>query len=157
MQPPPPVSPHVAASFARQGLMRSLGARLVEAKDGRCTIEAPFGDALGQQHGLFHGGAIAAIADTAGGFAALSAARGGDVLTAEFKISFLRPAAGKLVRARAEVLRLGRGLATVACRVHVVAADGEVHCAELLGTMAIRGADDRPGRDAPGGAGGPAA
>lgn len=144
MHPPPRILPHVAASFERQGLMRSLGARLVEAVDGRCTIEAPYSDAIGQQHGLFHGGAVAALADTAGGYAALSAAPGREVLTAEFKISFLRPAAGPLVRVRAETLRVGRTLTTVACRVHMLQDGAEVHCAELIGTMAIRNEDVQP-------------
>lgn len=138
MHQPSHVLPHVAASFDRQGLMRGLGARLIQAVNGRCTIEAPYGDSVGQQHGLFHGGAIAALADTAGGYAALSARSDGDVLTVEFKISFLRPAAGPLVRARAEVLKIGRNLATVACRVHVLADDEEVHCAEMLATMALQ-------------------
>ena len=134
-----PILARVADIFARQGLMASLGARLVEARDGRCIIEAPWRDSIAQQHGLFHGGALAALADTAGGLAALSAAPpGADVLTAEFKIAFLRPAHGELARAEARVLRAGRSLATVVSRVVVTGQDNEIHCAELLGTMFIR-------------------
>lgn len=139
------IPPHVAESFARQGLMRSLGARLVEAADGRCVVEAPYRDSIGQQHGFFHGGAVASLADAAAGHAALSlASAGSDVLTAEFKISFLRPARGALVRADARVLKFGRALATVSARVWVEG-DGEpAHCAELLGSMSLRIAGAEP-------------
>lgn len=64
---------------------------------------SPWRASIGQQHGLFHGGAIAALADTAAGHAALSAVAEGDVLTAEFKISFLRPAAGDLDRLHIDI------------------------------------------------------
>jgi len=39
----------VRASFRRQGLMRLLGAEVVEAGEGRCVIEVPFRDELTQQ------------------------------------------------------------------------------------------------------------
>jgi len=57
----------VRASFARQGLMAHLGARLTRVEVGRVEIEVPFRDELSQQQGLFHGGVTTAIADSAGG------------------------------------------------------------------------------------------
>ena len=62
----------VRASFARQGLMRTIGAELAALGPGRCTVEVPFSERVGQQQGFFHGGVIGAVADTAGGYAALS-------------------------------------------------------------------------------------
>ena len=41
----------VSASFERQGLMKTLGARLARVADGEVDIDMPFGDALSQQHG----------------------------------------------------------------------------------------------------------
>ena len=49
---------------------------------------------VSQQHGFVHAGAVAAIADSAAGYAALSLmAPGVGVLTTEFKINLLAPAA----------------------------------------------------------------
>ena len=52
--------------------------------------------AISQQHGFVHGGAVSAIADSAAGYAALSLMPGDTgVLTTEFKINLLAPAAGE--------------------------------------------------------------
>lgn len=51
------IDPRVSDSFASQGLMRHLGARLVSAGAGACAIEAPHGPGLTQQDGFFHAGA----------------------------------------------------------------------------------------------------
>lgn len=113
----------VAASFARQGMMRVLGARLGDIAPGRVAIELPYGDAVGQQQGLFHGGAIGAIGDIAGGYAALSLMpAGSEVVTVEYKINFIRPAKGALLRAEGQVLRAGKSV-TVA-RIDVSVVDG---------------------------------
>jgi hypothetical protein len=61
----------VRASFARQGLMRLLGAEVVEVGEGTCVIEVPFAEGITQQESYFHGAVTAAIADTAGGYAAM--------------------------------------------------------------------------------------
>ena len=42
----------VRTSFARQGLMRGIGAALAELGLGRCRIELPFSDAVSQQQGF---------------------------------------------------------------------------------------------------------
>jgi uncharacterized protein (TIGR00369 family) len=114
----------IAASFARQGLMRTLGARLHTVQPGRVVIEMPFDATVSQQQGLFHGGAIGAIGDVAGGYAALSLMpAGSEVVTVEYKINFIRPAAGVLMRAEGQILRAGKSL-TVA-RVDVATIDGD--------------------------------
>ena len=54
--------------------------------------------AISQQHGFVHGGAVSAIADTAAGYAALSLMPADTgVLTTEFKINLLAPAAGERI------------------------------------------------------------
>ena len=95
----------VRESFAAQGLMATLGARLASVEPGRVVIEMPFSNAVSQQQGLFHGGAIGAIGDTAGGYAALSLMpAGSEGVTVEYKINFMRPAMGRLVRADGRIL-----------------------------------------------------
>jgi len=113
-------------SFAKQGLMKTLGARLVRVEPGRVDIELPFSDAVTQQHGYFHAAAVTAIADTAGGYAALTLMREDEeVLAVEFKMNLLRPATGPLLLAEANVVRAGRTLvvcqATVRSGTEVVA------------------------------------
>ncbi len=123
---PPGKEDEVRASFARQGLMRAIGAELVALAPGRCTLELPFSDAVGQQRGFFHGGVVGALADTAGGYACLTLLPpGSEVLSLEYKINFLRPAAGRRLVAEGTVLRAGRSVAVARVDVHVVAEDGD--------------------------------
>jgi uncharacterized protein (TIGR00369 family) len=117
--------------------MATIGGRLVALEPGACTIEADFSRGLTQHHGLFHAGVLTTLADNACGFAAMSLLpRGGEVLSVEFKCSFLRPAAGRLAIARGAVLKPGRTLSF--CRADVSvrdAAGGEVLVATMLATM----------------------
>jgi uncharacterized protein (TIGR00369 family) len=150
----------VRAAFAAQGFMRNLGATIQALEPGRCAVACGFRDDLTQHHGLFHAGVLTTLADNACGFAALSLMPdGAEVLSVEFKISFLRPGAGLAAIARAEVLKPGRTLTT--CRADVFmrdAAGAETLAATMLATMmaaapAARGPRVRPGT--PGGDGGP--
>ncbi len=86
----------VRASFARQGLMRLLGAKIVEVGEGTCVVEVPFADGITQQESYFHGAVTGAIADTAAGYAAMTLAPlDREVLTVEYKVNFLAPAHGE--------------------------------------------------------------
>ena len=101
----------VRSSFEKQGLMRLLGARVVEAGEGFCTIELQFSDGVTQQERYFHGAAIGAVGDNAGGYAALTLAPPDrEVLTVEYKVNFLAPARGERLVARGEVVTAGRRL-----------------------------------------------
>lgn len=114
----------ILASFARQGSLTGMGARVLALTAGRCALEMPFGNAVTQQHGFFHGGAVGALADSAGGYAAMTLVPDGtDVLTLEYKINFLRPASGETLVAEGMVLRAGRTVTIT--RVDVHACDGE--------------------------------
>ncbi len=104
---------------------------LREIAPGRVAIELPYGEVVGQQQGLFHGGAIGAIGDIAGGYAALSLMpAGSEVVTVEYKINFIRPAKGALLRAEGQVLRAGKSV-TVA-RIDVSLVDGDKTTAVAL-------------------------
>jgi uncharacterized protein (TIGR00369 family) len=113
----------VRASFERQGLMRLLGARLAVVERGRVRIDLPRRPEVSQQHGYVHAGATGAIADTAGGYAALTLMPAtSEVLTVEYKLNLLAPAAGDL-EATGTVLRPGRTLTV--CRLEVFSVDGD--------------------------------
>ena len=141
----PEYAVRVRESFTRQGLMRSLGARLAEIKPGAIEIRAAYRQDLTQQHGYFHGGVSATIADTACGYAAYTlTAADATVLTAEFKINMLAPAQGEELIARARVVRSGTTLTV--CTADVFARKGGVenHCATVLATiMCLPGKADR--------------
>ena len=110
-QAAPEVQARVRDSFERQGLMRLLGARLDHVGPGRVDIVLPSRPEVTQQHGFVHAGATSAIADSAGGYAALTLfPEGAEVLTVEYKINLLAPAAGDHLAAVGTVRKSGRTL-----------------------------------------------
>ena len=113
----------VRASFARQTAMKTIGASLTRVAPGEVEIQLPFRDDLTQQHGFFHGGLVAAILDSACGYAALSLMPAeAAVLTVEYKINFVSPARGERLIALGRVTKPGRILTV--CAGDVVAPDG---------------------------------
>ena len=104
--------------------MATLGARLVSVTPGDVVIELPWRDELGQQHGVLHAGAVAAVADSACGYAALSLMpEGAAVMSVEFKVNLLAPGRGDRFVAHGRVRRAGRTLTI--CEGSVRAFDGE--------------------------------
>lgn len=115
----------VRASFERQGLMALLGARLDHVGPGRVHLTLARRPELTQQHGYLHAGATSAIADTAGGYAALTLmSPTSEVLTVEYKLNLLAPAAGDSLEAIGTVLRSGRTLTVCRLEVFAEAASG---------------------------------
>ena len=132
----PDFAGRVAKSFASQGIMGHIGARLRLIAPGYCEIELPYSDSVSQQHGFFHGGVIGTIADSAGGYAAFSLMGATDgVLTVEYKLNLMAPADGELLIARGEVLRPGRTLTVTRAEVVVVKDGDEKPCAAMQQTM----------------------
>jgi uncharacterized protein (TIGR00369 family) len=94
----------VRESFARQQIMRTIGARLERIAAGEIEIHLPYRADLTQQHGFVHAGIVATILDSACGYAAFSLMPpGAGVLSIEFKTNLLAPAKGDLLIARAPV------------------------------------------------------
>ncbi len=115
----------INASFSRQGLMQHLGARLLRVEPGVCEIALPYSDRVTQQQGGFHGGAMGALADIAGGYAALSVApQGMEVTTVEYKINFVAAFTGGELRATGRVVRAGRRIIVTTAEVLHHDADG---------------------------------
>ena len=130
------MSERIAASFARQSLMATLQAELVEVAAGRVVVAAPLLPEFRQQQGAGHAGVTFALGDTAAGYAALSVMpEDREVLTVEMKINLLAPALGRRLVATGEVLRAGRRLVVVRAGVVAEREDRTVAVAELLGTM----------------------
>jgi len=109
----------VRASFARQGAMKTLGAELGAVEPGYCAITLVPRAEVAQQHGYVHAGVVAAIVDSAGGYAAFTLfPENSSVLTIEFKLNLLAPAAGECLIAEGFVVRPGRTLAVTRGEVH---------------------------------------
>ena len=133
----------VAASFSKQGLMATLGATLGRIAPGEVEIALCPSPEIGQQHGFVHAGAVAAIADSAAGYAALTLMPGGTgVLTTEFKINLLAPAQGDRLVARGRVVKAGRTLTLAQSEVFAETEAGSRLVAFLTATlMAVAGRD----------------
>jgi uncharacterized protein (TIGR00369 family) len=140
MNDPAPIDPgyevRVRESFARQGLMVTLGASLVRVAPGRVEIELPASTTVSQQHGFVHAGALASIADSAAGYAALTLMPpGAGVLTAEFKINLMAPGIGERVTARGRVIKAGRTLTLAQTDVYALHEGREKQIALLTATL----------------------
>jgi uncharacterized protein (TIGR00369 family) len=140
----PDYAERVRRSFAKQGMMSTIGAELVRVASGEVEIMLPIGPAIAQQHGFAHAGAVSAIADTAAGYAALSLMSAGvGVLTVEFKINLLAAASGERLIALGRVVRPGRTLTVSQAEVFAEPAGTRRAVALLTATlMAIEGRDE---------------
>ena len=126
----------VTDSFYRQGLMRTFSAELGDVRPGFVEIRLPYDEKLTQQHGFIHAGAVAAIVDGAGGYAAFTLYQPGDgVLTVEFKINMMAPAEGDMLIARGQVVRPGKTLTVTAGEVIAVKDGQETICAIMQQTI----------------------
>ena len=128
----------VAASMARQGMMVHLDAKLLRVESGEVEIALPYAPKVTQQQGGFHGGAIGALADIAGGYAALTVVpEGMEVVTVEYKINFLSSHQGGEIRATGKVVKAGRRVVVTTAEVVHIDADGKSSpCAVMQQTLA---------------------
>ena len=128
----------VAETFSRQQAMRTLGISIARLEPGEADLAMDYSQGLTQQNGFVHAGIITAGLDTACGMAAFTLMPvGSDILTVEFKINLLNPAAGDRLRAEAMVRKGGRTLVVVAATVSAIRSDRTVPCGEMLGTFIV--------------------
>ena len=108
--------------------MGLIGAEITAVAPGYCAIALVPRPELSQQHGYVHAGVVSAIADSAGGYAGFTLfPSDASVLTVEYKLNLLAPAAGDRIVAEGFVVKPGRTL---------VITRGEVH-AERDGTRSL--------------------
>lgn len=124
--------------LARQAFSVLLGAELVALKPGHVELALPLADKLKQQDGFAHGGVLAYLADNALTYAGGTALRV-PVVTAEFKVNYLRPAVGERLVARARAVHVGKTQAVCQCEIFSVAGGVEKPVALAQGTIQKRG------------------
>lgn len=142
----PDFAQRIQRSFERQGFMKHLGAELTLVEPGLVEIQVPFAPELTQQHGFFHAGVVGTLADNCGGYAAFSLMPAdASVLTVEYKLNLLAPAAGERLVSVGRVLKPGKSLTICRCQVSVVK-DGQTKlcAASQMTIMTMAGQTDRP-------------
>jgi len=145
------VEDRVRASIARQTLLTTLGVTIERLAAGQVELGLEHRPDLSQQHGFVHAAAITAIADSACGYAAftlLPADR--DVLTVDFSLHLVAPAAQPRFVAAGRVIRSGRTISTCRGEVYGIEASGERTLIALIQAtlMAVTRLSDQPGRPA---------
>lgn len=120
--------------FESQPFSRYIGAQLTSSGPGNAELSIPIVDHLKQQHGFVHGGVISYLADNSITFAG-GLALGGNALTSEFKINYLKPAVGSLLVARAHAKGVGKRQAVCQCEIYAVEDGEESLCAIAQGTV----------------------
>lgn len=132
-----PMAQRVAASFARQGMMNHLDAKIIRVSSGEVEIALPYGDKVTQQQGGFHGGAMGALADIAGGYAALTVLPDDmEVTTVEYKINFLSAKQQGELRAIGKVVKGGKRIVVTTAEVfHIDAQGQQTLCAVMQQTL----------------------
>lgn len=107
----PDFKTRVEQSFSEQKVMQTINASLAAVEAGRVEIEIPYQPELTQQDGFIHAGISSTIMDSACGYAAFTLMSAeARVLTIEFKINLLAPAAGDHFRAVGQVRKPGRSV-----------------------------------------------
>lgn len=137
--PDPDFERRVRENFERQQVMQLLGASLKQVAPGAVDIVLPFRKDLTQQDGYIHAGILTTVADSACGYAAYTLMpAGAEVLSVEFKVNLLRPAAGETFIAEARVVKAGKTLTVTSCDVYGEAAGQRKLIATMLATMIRR-------------------
>jgi uncharacterized protein (TIGR00369 family) len=97
---------------------RLVGFRLTRIARGSATIELDAGPRHRNPMGTLHGGIICDVADAAMGMAYASTLGADESFTTiELKVNFLRPVWAGHVVARGKMIRKGRTLGLLACRI----------------------------------------
>lgn len=114
------VAEAVRAAVHAQGLFQHLGARIDDITPGHVVMSLDNRPELLQQHGFFHGGAVAFLVDNATTCAAGTVVDRDmrTCLTAEYKINIVSPAVGDRLECTATVVKPGRNLTVVEAKVH---------------------------------------
>ena len=126
-------------SSYRTGFVEYCGFEALELNPGYMEARVDIRDHHCQQEGFVHAGVMAALADHTGGYAAYTLVPDDcRILTVELKINYLRPAHGKSLICRANVIKPGRKLIIVEVDVFdQMEGGGEKLAAKVIMTTAV--------------------
>lgn len=101
-------------SFKNQPFLSFVDMKLDKLEKGKSILSCENKKELHQGLGYMHGGVVASILDTAGGYAAVTTIPSNCfVVTSELKINYMRPVIAKKVFGFGEVINKGRNLVVV--------------------------------------------
>jgi uncharacterized protein (TIGR00369 family) len=119
-------------------IARLLGIRIVSAEPGHVVMELEAGPHLANPMGTLHGGVLCDLADAAMGMCYFSKLEAGETFTTlELKINYLRPVWKDRLRAEATMVKGGRTVGLVECRVLTAAGQLVAHATSTC--MTLRG------------------
>lgn len=128
----------IESIFRSAAFVRDVDIAFVDCGPGWCESRLAILPRHLQHGGIVHAGVQATIADhTSGAAATTIIAPGQHVLTAEFKINLLRPAAGEVLFCRAEVLKPGKSLIVVEAEVFAVSGVDRTLVSKMTATMSV--------------------
>ena len=126
----------ITQSFGEQAVMQHINASLIGIDAGQVEIGFPYQLQLTQQDGFIHAGISSTVMDSACGYAAFTLmpveAR---VLTIEFKINLLAPAAGDFFRAVGKVRKPGRSVFVAEAELYATSNGTDKLVATMVGTL----------------------
>ncbi len=132
----PDFKARVTQSFSEQMVMQTINASLLAVDAGRVEIGLPYQRELTQQNGFIHAGISSTILDSACGYAAFSLMPvEAQVLTIEFKINLLAPAAGEKFRAIGSVRKPGRSVFVAESELYASSDGSDKLVATMVGTL----------------------
>lgn len=118
------------------GYTSSLGTRVLAAEAGYVELALDRKPELLQINGFFHGGVVAGLADHAAGGAVTTAMpKNRFAVTVCLHVSFLAPADGETLIARAKAVQAGRTIGVAQVDVISLAAGAETPCAVATVTL----------------------
>ncbi|MGD2172901.1 MAG: PaaI family thioesterase [Gammaproteobacteria bacterium] len=132
----PEFKSRVTRSFREQAVMQTLNASLALVEPGEVRIEFPYQPSLTQQDGFIHAGISSTVMDSACGYAAFTLMPAeARVLTIEFKINLLAPAAGEHFRAHGRVRKPGRSVFVAEGELYARSGAEDKLVATMVGTL----------------------
>jgi uncharacterized protein (TIGR00369 family) len=135
---PQPNIREVERLFKAAPFIAELGLRLEALGPGECRTSLALAPRHLQQEGFVHAGVQATVADhSAGAAGATLLADGHHLLTAEFKINFLRAARGETLTCVSRVLKAGKTLTVVESEVYCGPPEGSLLVSKATVTLAV--------------------
>ena len=89
-----------------KGFINNNNFEVIKVKENYCELDGIITQSSLNHIGIVHGGYIFGLADTAAGIAAMTS--GGNVVTIDSTISYIKPAKGSRITAKASAIKTGK-------------------------------------------------
>ena len=106
----------ISLTFESNGFIKNNHYHLEEIIDDKVVVTAKITEEAKNPYGILHGGFVFGLGDTAMGIAAKVA--GGNAVTLNANVSFLKPAKGNSLRAEAYTVKKGKTVAYIKADIY---------------------------------------